>query len=398
MMTDRELGRSDIIKNDEGGNFISLDDSTVLTLRKLYLEDRTVALSEELVGEGTACYRAKMPDSDRWEYVAKFKWRLESDRPERTLLKLAKEKNTWGVISIEYDKEDANTAILLQAHQRGRYRRFLTAQHRTEGSEAVRRRGQGSFCGIRGIMKDTEETNVAFEGRILTYVVVSPAGRPLQTFKNRLELLQVLRDAVKGHRSLFQDAKILHQDVSPQNIIITDAEHDGDPKGILIDFDVAMNLADGPRTPSEVVGTRPFMAIGILRKRRHTYRHDLESFLYVFLWTVIAERAENPPRTSRLRQWNKGSWDESAMKKTHDMNHDNFAVLLAGFTPEFDSLKPLAETLRQILFPIEENEIWTGTDSAPIVVNRLYNEIVSAFNAAINQEITDDNHAVDISD
>jgi hypothetical protein len=358
----------------------------VTSLEKLYLEDQAIALSEELVGEGTTCYRAKIPVSDRWDYVVKFKWRLASERPEEELLKLAKEKNAWGVVSLEYDKAIDSTANLRQGLQCGPYRRFLTRQHQTEESREIRVQGQGPSCGAKGIVKHTEETDNAFEDRIFTCVVISPAGRPLHTFKNLLELLRVFRDAVKAHRSLFQDAKILHQDVSAWNIIITDAQREGDPNGILIDLDVAMNVVDGPRTPGEVTGTRPFMAIGILRRRRHTYRHDLESFLYVFLWTVISKGAENPPRSSRLRQWNRGNWHESAMQKTNDMDKNNFGSILAEFNPEFHSIKSLAEALRQILFPVQDGELWTGTDSAPAVVNGLYDGIIGGFEEAILRE------------
>ena len=30
-----------------------------------------------------------------------------------------------------------------------------------------------------------------------------------------------------------------------------------------------------------------FMTIEVLEGRAHTYRHDLESFFYVFLWVII---------------------------------------------------------------------------------------------------------------
>ena len=298
LMTDRDLGKSNIIKNDQAGSFITLDDAAVSSLEKLYLEDQTIALSEELVGEGTTCYRAKMLDSDRWDYVVKFKWRLASDLPEEELLKLAKEKMVWGVVSLHYDKAIGSTANLRQGIQCGPYRRFLTRQNQTEQSEVIAMQGQGPSCGAKGIVKYTEETDKAFENRIFTCVVISPAGRPLHTFKNRLEMLQVLRDAIKAHRSLFQDAKILHQDVSAQNIIITDAQREGNPNGILIDLDAAMNVADGPRTPGEVTGTRPFMAIGILRRRRHTYRHDLESFFYYSLDGYL-EGSREPPENEQ---------------------------------------------------------------------------------------------------
>ena len=289
-MTEKDLGISDIIENSEAGRCITLDDALVPSLQKLYLEDQTIALSEDIVGEGTTCYRAKSLGAQRWDYVVKFKWRLASKRPEEELLQLAKAKNCWGVVSLDYKKSIDSTSNLRQGSQFAPYRRFLARQHDMDESEA------------NGIIQHTEETSKVFEDRIFTCVIISPAGRPLSGFQNRLELLQVIRDAVRAHRSLFQVAKILHQDVSADNIIITDPQRVDDPKGILIDLDVAMDLETGPRTPGEVVGTRPFMSIGILKKRRHTYRHDLESFLYVFLWTVISNGQENPPKTSRLRQ------------------------------------------------------------------------------------------------
>lgn len=141
LMTDRDLGKSNIIKNDQAGSFITLDDATVSSLEKLYLEDQTIALSEELVGEGTTCYRAKKLDSDRWDYVVKFKWRLASDRPEEEPLKLAKEKNLWGAVSLHDDKAPDSIANLRHGLQCEPYRRFLTRQHQTEQSEVIEVQG-----------------------------------------------------------------------------------------------------------------------------------------------------------------------------------------------------------------------------------------------------------------
>ncbi|KAI1102834.1 hypothetical protein F4804DRAFT_342923 [Jackrogersella minutella] len=43
------------------------------------------------------------------------------------------------------------------------------------------------------------------------------------------------------------------------------------------------------------------------------YRHELGSFLYVFLWTIITNRTDNSPETSKLRQWSNGDWEELAV-------------------------------------------------------------------------------------
>ncbi len=417
LMADQDLGRNEIIKTDESGSFITLTRATTAgpaDPSRLYLEEQAIALSEEVVGQGTVCYRARTPDSSHWDHIVKFKWRLARDRREEDFLKRAGEKNVYGVVSLVYHNELDSTANVRRGFRLGRYRKFLTTQQQRTAAVVVREEEVGAqlesthdaSAAHGGILEQTEETDKAFVNRTLACIVTFPAGRPLRTFKSRLELLRVLRDAIRAHRSLLQDAHMLHQDVSAQNIIIVDARRDegegenqkerGDKgeeqaaeesRGIMIDLDVAMILEQGPRTPGEVTGTRPFMAVGILKERRHTYRHDLESFLYVFLWVVISNRAQGLPTTSRLRLWSNGSWEESAMAKMSDMEEVNFRNgILAEFPPEFRSLGPLAETLRQLLFPVEDGVLWTGTVSALSAVNGLYDGIIGAFDGAIMQE------------
>lgn len=44
------------------------------------------------------------------------------------------------------------------------------------------------------------------------------------------------------------------------------------------------------------IGTRAFMAIGVLYGKKHTFMHDLESFFWVFFWICIhySEPNEKP--------------------------------------------------------------------------------------------------------
>ncbi|GKT64226.1 hypothetical protein ColTof3_11565 [Colletotrichum tofieldiae] len=169
-------------------------------------------------------------------------------------------------------------------------------------------------------------------------------------------------------------------------MIILDGQDEGKPKGILIDLDSAIELVEGLETEPEITGTRPFMAVGVLKGETHTYRHDLESFLYVFLWTIITNHAENPPETSKLRQWSNGDWKELAVRKSFDMDQDNFQSILEEFTSEFHSLKPLAERLRQILFPLRDGVICTGSDGSPEAVDKLYDGMIRAFEEAVGSE------------
>lgn len=56
----------------------------------------------------------------------------------------------------------------------------------------------------------------------------------------------MLRDAIRGYRSLLEDRKILHWDISENNIIITEPPAEDAPKGRLIDLDLAKELDSMP--------------------------------------------------------------------------------------------------------------------------------------------------------
>lgn len=90
-----------------------------------------------------------------------------------------------------------------------------------------------------------------------------------------------------GHRSLLTDSKILHRDISENNIIITEHASEGEPKGRLIDSDLAKELDSMPSGASHRTSTMQLMAIEVLQGKGHTYRPDLESFFYVFVWMCI---------------------------------------------------------------------------------------------------------------
>jgi serine/threonine protein kinase len=124
------------------------------------------------------------------------------------------------------------------------------------------------------------------------------------TMAESSEFLEACRDFIKAHRSLYYDGKILHRDISENNIIVTDAGGEGDPRGMLIDLDLAKELNSGPSGARHRTGTMEFMAIEVLEGRAHIYRHDIESFFYVFLWVIIRygqETGGGLPKTSQLR-------------------------------------------------------------------------------------------------
>ncbi|KAF6829975.1 hypothetical protein CMUS01_07943 [Colletotrichum musicola] len=73
------------------------------------------------------------------------------------------------------------------------------------------------------------------------------------------------------------------------------------PRGVLIDLDVAKKVSESWKQ-FDGVGTPPFKVIGVLQAclpdNSHTYRHDLESFFYTFLFLATCERPVASGRTS----------------------------------------------------------------------------------------------------
>lgn len=68
------------------------------------------------------------------------------------------------------------------------------------------------------------------------------------------------------------------------------------------------------------------------------------------------------------------------------MHQDHSGDILAEFPPEHDSLKPLAEALCQLLFPVEDGALWTGTNGALEFVNALHGGIIGTSEGAVERE------------
>jgi hypothetical protein len=221
------------------------------------------------------------------------------------------------------------------------------------------RHGLGSEPNAAGLMGLETPKDGPFDNRIFSCLVISPPGRPIDEFKSVREFLETCRDFIKAHRSLYYDGKILHRDISENNIIVTDAEGEGDPRGILINLDLAKELNSGPsgKTPDRNHGVHDHRG-----GRAHTYRHDLKSFFYVFPWVIIhcgQETDKNLPKTSRLRRWYTGSYEDIADIKGRHMDKTRFKGILDEFPPKFNGLKGLAEVLRRALFPIRDESLFT---------------------------------------
>ncbi|KAM0670860.1 hypothetical protein ACQRIU_001255 [Beauveria bassiana] len=230
-----------------------------------------------------------------------------------------------------------------------------------------------------------------YENRILSCLVISPAGRVLSDFSTIRELLEAIHDAIKAHRSLYLKGGILHRDISSSNIIIPSPGKADGFKGMLIDLDLAKERDGGPSGARHRTGTMQFMAIEVLRGVDHTYRHDLESFFYVLIWMCarcawdgvksFRKKGEAAPEESILRKWEIGSFKDIASAKMGHMTVNSLEDIMDEFPESFNVAKPLCLRIRSILFG-DTARLMFGTPAGD--PGQLYDRIIAAFGEAID--------------
>ncbi|KAK2613127.1 hypothetical protein N8I77_000056 [Diaporthe amygdali] len=393
MLMDRdEWGMSSLVHRNGEDEYVSFSykhDTGAATNTYILGAKIFERVSGHLVGDGLTVYRARRIDSPNWNYAIKFKWSEPSERHELTMFNLLKERNVWGVIRLDAHYDGVNTEMLHNGLTLGNP---ITLQAEDDGSRVE----------INEHVTESSGESIQDEPKTFICAVVTPEGRSLHKYESILEVLYALSDAVKAHRSLYQKGRILHRDINPSNIIIPSYGPNRDAadtaRGVLIDFDMAKEVSE-PEEPHQAVGTYIFQAIGVLQAylpdNPHTYRHDLESFFYTFLFLAVTPRpvpeGENQlqlPTSSVLREWTKGRLFDKANRKIQDMETaEEFSRrIIAEFTPEFQKLGALAEKLRAILFPVnEDGEIWTRTDMTGQGTNALYDAIIGAFKDAASE-------------
>lgn len=384
MMSDDEVGFNSFIWHDGLGSYVTFGSADEDKTGRLYLEDKPIAAPQYLVGPGTTCYASRTSNSQTAEFVVKFAWREDSNHTERELLELTKERKVWGVIKALGWQDLDSIRDLREGLQFNQPYDFLPAANGGRATSEVDTPAAASA----GSEKDYVPP---FLNRTFSCITTSPLGRSINKFQSVQEFLEACRDIAKALRSLYQDGKILHRDICVKNLIIPARLNEGDPKGVLIDLDGALDLEKGPARSGELVGSEGFMAIGILTGAQHTYRHDLESLFYILLWVAICNDREHDdarslryqPETSRLWGWCSTDFRSVSRNKSADMSPEGFLRILGEFSTEFKPLRGLARELRQLLFPIRDGYLFTGSDMDQDGINRLYDGIIDAFNRSI---------------
>ncbi|KAI1825765.1 hypothetical protein F4861DRAFT_537785 [Xylaria intraflava] len=445
MMSDDELGLDTFIHRENGSCFININWDGI-GMKRSQLKQEPLTYQRSIVSRGTCCYLVRDPDSDpkasdNWDYVAKFSWPPKERRPEADFLRLANERGVQGVARLvghhsitsigdmrsgmtftrPYRYGGAiSTASSLDLSSGNSRKRQSEDDSANQRPKRLRSNDQQLGLSRNKTTWPAEKTsgsgllfpsNGPYSDREFRCLVTYPAGRPIYTHRVRsteeaaadeyskeiLDLLTALRDAIKAHKSLYEVGRILHRDISENNIIITDPEKTGF-SGMLIDLDLAKELGTGRSGAHRRTGTMQFMAIGVLQGASHTYRHDLESFFYVLVWCcirhgwkLVKRESEWGYEESLLNGWYSGSFMTMAGFKRGYGDRSAFELILSEFPEEFDRLKPLCRDLRSILFPRYNESLYIGT---PKDLNVLYGPIVDAFDKAIDEELRRDGDRV----
>ena len=433
MMSDQEMGLDTFIKRDDGDQFINVVEDATGKERRLHLEPVPITSQRAIVCRGTSCYRARTSSSEYSQYVVKFCWVSDKRRPEADLLRLARERGAEGVAKLFGHRYITSVADMREGLTFGKPYAFrnttLSPASSFSQSQSLLSQSFGQLYGLEptgepskkrksvdagGSASKRSRSNSqnpdkaerdkeissqttslythdgsSFDNRIFRCLVISPAGRAIRDFRSVRELLEALRDAIKGHRSLYIDGKILHRDISGNNIIITDPREADGFTGMLIDEDLAKEVGSGRSGARHQTGTMEFMAIEVLRRVPHTYRHDVELFFYVLLWIYVRRAWEREfrckirdrPKESMLNKWYTGSYKDMAQNKEYAMGVNGFNELLEEFPWALSHVKPLCKEIRGILFPVlKDGGLYTGTPSYP---EELYDPILKAFDNAI---------------
>ncbi|KAK5080411.1 hypothetical protein LTR05_008660 [Lithohypha guttulata] len=427
-MTSEELGLDIFVQRDGPCLSVILSDLATDAKRTFQIQDKPFFQQPAIACRGTTCYR-----SMDGKHVIKFSWRPDKAQSEvehltraqgikgvpklvgsstittidelRSGLRIKKLRDL-GHIVYEKSVDSAQLSFTSQSTQQleslsvsGVKRK---AVHRDE-SPPKRSRSNSQRSHLSQEVHPADGVDHAAStmppphsprcNRVLTCLAIEPAGRPLQDFSSVCEVLQAFRDTIKAHRELFTKRHILHRDVSHGNIILTDPEQADGCSGMLIDYDLAVQVSSDGRNETSLeknmTGTLEFMAIEVLeaavRKEtsgiERTYRHDLESFFYVLLALCIRYGWEKgiKPKLDVLRPWYDATYGQIARTKRGDMDIDGFEVsLLSSFSPAFDCIKPLARTLRDVLFG--KGALYTKT---PVDPEHVYGSMIAAFDEAI---------------
>ncbi|GLB43284.1 hypothetical protein LshimejAT787_1301850 [Lyophyllum shimeji] len=158
---------------------------------------------------------------------------------------------------------------------------------------------------------------------------------------------QVFVDCVECHYHAYIEGRVLHRDLSENNLMFQQGEGDT-VKGILNDWDMASYVENNNEIKlSTRTGTVPFMARDLLTDGDpppHLYRHDLESFYYILVWAALHydfERKERHGTIQEVKNWNAERYLTARAAKISFITHDDMRdTIFSCVRPDCQALLP----------------------------------------------------------
>lgn len=280
LMMDEELGLDTFLKRDVQHPSVTLANAKTGADVTLPASASPFIIWRAIVSRGTFCYRT----ADQ-QHVVKFSWRSDKRRPEACYLKrsqgvkgIARSVGSSDVISVadlrremnfpncrklgntpyEQSAEPSKLSFTSQSTQELESLSLNCAKWKHGSRDGCVRKNSKSNGQRSNLHQEIQPYNFTelpqenlstlpqreYKNRILTCLAVSPAGRALKEFNSVGELLKGFRDAIKAHKSLYLNRKILHRDVFLNNIILTDPKQTEGISGMLIDFDLAVTVEE----------------------------------------------------------------------------------------------------------------------------------------------------------
>ncbi|KAJ2104280.1 hypothetical protein GGI09_000197 [Coemansia sp. S100] len=241
---------------------VTLDDLPafmVLTFAPMGLRARSpdmVASSWEILGSSTLpglpAKKLKVDESLEATVVIKDAFAFakpiasKDDRDEVKML-----KKIWD--TFKHDNPDRTLYAKIMVGSRMRFKR---------GGRIVEDTISTMYPGVDGELLAKVSSDLLF--RAHRRIVMDIIGKPLQTVKTAKDFVAIICNALQCHYAIVDKCNILHRDISDNNILVVRMK-DGTVRGLLIDFDCAIDISeDKTKVQSEMTGTFPFMSLNNL--------------------------------------------------------------------------------------------------------------------------------------
>ncbi|KAI0070049.1 hypothetical protein K474DRAFT_1745072 [Panus rudis PR-1116 ss-1] len=209
----------------------------------------------------------------------------DSDETPSSLIRsLVFLKDYWRVPSTTFQKESESYSTL-EEHNVPHIPTVISAGDVFTGSQPQRTVMQ-RMLHRKGLKLTNPPTSLS---PFIHHRVVQQLGLPLNTLSNARDLIQVMRDALQALIDGYVKARILHRDISSNNILVSAREDpEGLRRGLLNDWNISCKVFPGCTDVLPRSGTWRFMSCQLLDSpgKSHEVYDDLQSIFWVLIFVA----------------------------------------------------------------------------------------------------------------